>query len=122
MCKNIASMDQTPKNSSKFERSATTILHRPIVSKRKIENSSSTDSLLKELEWLEHIILTRTSPHQDTLEQNHEISLPTLPEGNYAENYPGFYSWYILQHARGYKPFVTVMNIPIFKIHGILKK
>jgi LysM repeat protein len=40
----------------------------------------------------------------------------------YATLYPAFYAWYILQHNRGYNPFMTVMNLPYITITGNKKQ
>ena len=57
-----------------------------------------------------------------TLYDHFGLDEADINNNEYASSYPGFYSWYILQHARGYKPFVTVIHIPVFEINGMLKK
>jgi hypothetical protein len=44
-----------------------------------------------------------------------------ITEHIYAKVYTGFYSWYVLQWQRGYKPFVTVMPMNI-TINGTINK
>lgn len=39
----------------------------------------------------------------------------------YSTLYTQFYSWYMLQWQRGYKPFITIVKIPI-KISGTIQK
>ncbi len=56
-----------------------------------------------------------------TLYDHFGLNTTDFTEHNYATFYPGFYSWYVLQWQRGYKPFVTTIPIK-FNIHGTINK
>lgn len=59
------------------------------------------------------------------LYDHYGLDTPDLTQGNggYRTNFAaGFMAWYILQHGRGYKPFIVRMDIPTFTITGTTNK
>jgi RHS repeat-associated protein len=56
-----------------------------------------------------------------TLYDHFGLDTPDM-EKIYKNMYPEFSAWFILQHVRGFKPFITVMPIKPFKVKGVLKK
>ncbi len=55
-----------------------------------------------------------------TLYDHFGLDSKDIADNPYANIFPAFNSWYILQWARGFQSFITVMNLPEFTISGPL--